>query len=43
MEKDPHGLIEGSLIAAYAMKVGTIYIYVRGEYPLSYERSVTRD
>ena len=31
-EYNPHLLIEGSLIAAYAMGVGTVYIYVRGEY-----------
>ena len=38
MERDPHGLLEGALIAAYAMRVGTIYIYVRGEYRTSYDR-----
>lgn len=38
MEKDPHGLIEGCLIAAYAMRVTNVYIYVRGEYRLSYDR-----
>ena len=38
MEKDPHGLIEGCLIAAFAMRVAAVYIYVRGEYRLSYER-----
>jgi NADH-quinone oxidoreductase subunit F len=38
MERDPHGLIEGSLIAAYAMRAKAIYIYVRGEYRLSYDR-----
>ena len=37
MERDPHGLIEGCLIAAYAMRVSTIYIYVRGEYRKSYD------
>ena len=31
-EFNPHLFIEGSLIAAYAMGVGTIYVYVRGEY-----------
>lgn len=31
-EFNPHLLIEGSIIAAYAMGVGTIYLYVRGEY-----------
>jgi NADH-quinone oxidoreductase subunit F len=38
MEKDPHGLIEGSLIAAYAIRAQAVYIYVRGEYRLSYNR-----
>jgi NADH-quinone oxidoreductase subunit F len=38
MERDPHGLIEGTLIAAYAMRVQTAYIYIRGEYRRSYER-----
>ncbi|MCK6447342.1 MAG: NADH-quinone oxidoreductase subunit NuoF [Planctomycetes bacterium] len=37
MEKDPHGLIEGCLIAAYAMKLQAVYIYVRGEYRKSYD------
>jgi len=35
MEKDPHQLIEGTLLAAYAIGAGTAYIYVRGEYPHS--------
>ncbi len=38
MERDPHGLIEGTLIAAFAMRVQAAYIYVRGEYRLSYQR-----
>jgi NADH-quinone oxidoreductase subunit F len=38
MERDPHGVIEGVLIAAYAMRVQTAYIYVRGEYRRSYQR-----
>jgi NADH-quinone oxidoreductase subunit F len=41
MERDPHGVIEGCLIAAYAMRVSTVYVYVRGEYRLSYERLQT--
>src|SRR3981081_3120441 len=32
MERDPHMLIEGMLIAAYALKAKTNYIYTRGEY-----------
>ncbi len=31
-EDNPHLMIEGALIAAYAMGIGTIYLYVRGEY-----------
>jgi NADH-quinone oxidoreductase subunit F len=38
MERDPHGLIEGILLACYAMSIPTAYVYVRGEYRLSYER-----
>ena len=37
MERDPHGLIEGILIACVAMRATTAYIYVRGEYRTSYE------
>jgi NADH-quinone oxidoreductase subunit F len=32
MEKDPHLLIEGCLLAAYALGAETVYIYTRGEY-----------
>src|SRR5213595_1376033 len=32
MERDPHLLIEGMLIAAYALGAKTNYIYTRGEY-----------
>jgi len=35
MEHDPHQVIEGTLLAAYAIGAGTAYIYVRGEYPHS--------
>ncbi len=38
MELDPHLVLEGCLLCAYATGVSTIYIYVRGEYPLSQER-----
>jgi len=31
-EFNPHLFIEGALIAAYAMTVDTIYVYIRGEY-----------
>jgi NADH-quinone oxidoreductase subunit F len=32
MEKDPHQLIEGILISAYAIGAQKGYIYIRGEY-----------
>ncbi|MBI5183526.1 MAG: NADH-quinone oxidoreductase subunit NuoF [Nitrospinae bacterium] len=32
IENDPHQLIEGLIIGAYAMGVNTVYIYIRGEY-----------
>ncbi len=38
MREDPHGLIEGCLIAAHAMRLSAVYIYVRGEYRLPYNR-----
>ncbi|MGE4371778.1 MAG: NADH-quinone oxidoreductase subunit NuoF [Xanthobacter sp.] len=36
MRNDPHTLIEGALIASFAMGANTAYIYLRGEY--IYER-----
>jgi NADH-quinone oxidoreductase subunit F len=38
MELDPHLVLEGCLICAYATGLSKIFIYVRGEYPLSIER-----
>ena len=38
MREDPHGLVEGTLIACYAMRCQAAYIYVRGEYRLPYQR-----
>jgi len=38
MEGDPHRVIEGVAIAAYAIGAQEAYIYVRGEYPLAAER-----
>ncbi len=38
MREDPHGLIEGCLLAAYAMQLSAVYIYVRGEYRVPYDR-----
>ena len=32
MEKDPHLLIEGIIIASFAMRINATYIYMRGEY-----------
>ncbi|HSE86615.1 MAG TPA: NADH-quinone oxidoreductase subunit NuoF [Candidatus Binatia bacterium] len=31
MEKDPHAIVEGTLIAAYAIQSHTAFIYIRGE------------
>jgi len=38
MEGNPHSVIEGMLIGAYAIGSEQGYIYVRNEYPLSVER-----
>ena len=35
MEDDPHSLIEGMILAAYAVGAAKGYIYLRSEYPLS--------
>ncbi len=32
MRKDPHKLVEGCLLAGYAMRSRAAYIYIRGEY-----------
>lgn len=37
MEKNPHTLIEGMTIAAYAINASQGYIYLRGEYPKAYK------
>jgi len=34
MERDPHQMIEGMIIAAYAIGAHTSYIYIRGEFVL---------
>ncbi len=34
IEKDPHSMIEGMIIAAYATGCRYGYIYIRGEYPI---------
>ena len=38
MEDDPHKLLEGMAIAAFAIGADEGYIYVRAEYPLAIER-----
>jgi NADH-quinone oxidoreductase subunit F len=38
IERDPHQLIEGVVIAAYALQVNQAFIYVRGEFALGLER-----
>jgi len=41
LESDPHEVIEGMLIAGYAVGAGVGYVYVREEYPLAIERLIT--
>jgi len=41
LEGDPHRLIEGMMIAGYAVNATKGYVYVRGEYTLSIERMQT--
>ncbi len=38
MEGDPHGLIEGMILAGYALDAEVGYIFLRGEYHLSAQR-----
>ncbi|MBR6733936.1 MAG: NADH-quinone oxidoreductase subunit F, partial [Kiritimatiellae bacterium] len=38
IESDPHSLIEGMLIAAYAIGATKAFVYVRAEYPLAIVR-----
>lgn len=38
MEGDPHSVIEGMIIAGYAIGANEGYIYVRAEYPLAVKR-----
>jgi NADH-quinone oxidoreductase subunit F len=38
LESDPHSVIEGMVIAAYAVGASEGYIYVRAEYPLAVKR-----
>ena len=38
LESDPHRVLEGMLVAAYAVGASEGYIYVRAEYPLAIQR-----
>jgi len=38
LEGDPHSVIEGLIIAGYAIGAGSGYMYIRAEYPLAVER-----
>jgi NADH-quinone oxidoreductase subunit F len=38
IERDPHQLVEGVVIAAYALQVTTVFLYIRGEFALGLER-----
>ena len=38
IERDPHQIIEGVVISAYALQVNQAFIYVRGEFALGLER-----
>ncbi len=41
IEGDPHRLIEGLILASYAIGAETAYIYIRAEYPLAITRLKT--
>src|SRR5580693_3209535 len=41
MERDPHQLIEGAIVAGFAIEADVAYIFLRGEYTLAAER-ITR-
>ena len=41
LERDPHLLIEGVLIASYAIQAAQAFIYIRGEMALAQERMAT--
>lgn len=38
MERDPHQMIEGTIIASFANDVNHAFVYIRGEYPKSARR-----
>jgi NADH-quinone oxidoreductase subunit F len=41
IERDPHQIIEGTIIAAYAIGAAQAFIFCRGEFALGYERLIT--
>jgi bidirectional [NiFe] hydrogenase diaphorase subunit len=38
MEDDPHRVLEGMIICAYAVGANNGYLYIRGEYPIAIQR-----
>ncbi len=38
LERDPHQLLEGALLCAYAVGANTVFVYVRGESALAHDR-----
>ncbi|MAT43375.1 MAG: NADH-quinone oxidoreductase subunit E [Anaerolineaceae bacterium] len=40
LEKDPHRILEGMIISAYAIGAKKGYFYIRGEYLIAYERII---
>ena len=38
VEEDPHQVLEGAIIAAYAVGANKAYMYTRGEFPLGMKR-----
>lgn len=40
IERDPHQLVEGTLIAAYAIQATQAFIFIRGEFALGLERVI---
>ena len=41
LESDPHRVLEGMVLAAYAVGADRGYIYIRAEYPLAIDRLKT--
>lgn len=40
LERDPHQVLEGVLITAYAIRAEQAFVYIRGEMPLAHERMI---